>query len=194
MELRAQLRPACIMLVLLTILTGLAYPLGFTALAQLFFPAQANGSLIIEQGRAVGSRLIGQPFDDPRYFWGRLSATAPAPYNGVASSGSNLGPLSDALVDAARARRDALRAADPTNVAPIPVDLVTASASGLDPHISPAAARYQALRVARLRGIRVAQVHALIDQHTERRQFGILGEPRVNLLALNLALDELTAR
>src|SRR5690349_7972546 len=151
MEFRTQLRPALILLVLLTILTGLVYPLGFTGLAQLVFPVQANGSLIVDHGHAVGSSLIGQPFDDPRYFWGRLSATAPAAYNAAASSGSNLGPLSDALLDAVKARRDALRAADPTNSAPIPVDLVTASASGLDPDISPAAALYQAPRVARAR-------------------------------------------
>ena len=189
MELRAQFRPALMLLVLLTILTGFAYPIGFTGLAQLIFPVQANGSLIMEQGRAVGSTLIGQPFDDPRYFWGRLSATAPSPYNAAASSGSNLGPLSDALADAVKARRDALRAADPTNLAAIPVDLVTASGSGLDPHISPAAARYQAPRVARVRGMPLAEVEALVEQHTAGRQFGILGESRVNVLALNRALD-----
>jgi len=189
MELRAQFRPAFLMLVLLTILTGLAYPLCFTGLAQLLFPAQANGSLIMDHDRPVGSALIGQPFEDPRYFWGRLSATTPASYNAAASSGSNLGPLSDALLDATKARRDALRAADPTNLAPIPVDLVTASASGLDPDISPAAAHYQAPRVARVRGIPLAQVRRLIDQHTEGRTLGVLGEPRVNVLALNRALD-----
>src|SRR6266404_3978225 len=189
MDLRAQFRPAFLMLVLLTILTGLAYPLCFTGLAQLLFPAQANGSLIMDHDRPVGSALIGQPFEDPRYFWGRLSATTPASYNAAASSGSNLGPLSDALVDATKARRDALRAADPANLAPIPVDLVTASASGLDPDISPAAAHYQAPRVARVRGIPLAQVRRLIDQHTEGRTLGVLGEPRVNVLALNRALD-----
>jgi len=194
MDIRAQFRPAFMLLVLLTILTGFAYPLGFTALAQLLFPAPANGSLIMEQGRVVGSTLIGQPFDDPRYFWGRLSATAPSPYNAAASSGSNLGPLNDALVDAVKARRDALRAADPTNLAPVPVDLVTASGSGLDPHISPAAARYQAARVARVRGIPLAEVRTLVEQHTEGRQFGILGEPTVNVLALNRALDGRTGR
>jgi potassium-transporting ATPase KdpC subunit len=192
MELRAQFRPAFLMLVLLTILTGLAYPLCVTGLAQLLFPAQANGSLLMDHDRPVGSALIGQPFEDPRYFWGRLSATTPASYNGAASSGSNLGPLSDGLADAAKARRDALRAADPTNLAPIPIDLVTASASGLDPHISPAAARYQAPRVARARGMRPEDVRALIDRCTEGRQLGILGEPRVNVLALNRALDGLT--
>ena len=189
MEFREQLRPAVMLLVLLTLLTGLAYPLGFTGLAQLLFPAQANGSLITQQDRVVGSTLIGQPFDDPRYFWGRLSATAPSAYNAAASSGSNLGPLSDALLDAVKARRDALRAADPTNHAPVPVDLVTASASGLDPHISPAAAQYQAPRVARVRGMPVVAVRALIDQYTASRQFGILGEPRVRVLELNRALD-----
>ncbi len=194
MELRAQLRPAFLLLVLLTILTGFEYPLGFTALAQLLFPAQANGSLIVEQGRAVGSTLIGQPFDDPRYFWGRLSATTPSAYNAAASSGSNQGPLSDALTDAAKARRDALHAADPTNLAPIPVDLVTASGSGLDPHITPAAARYQAARVARVRGLPLADVQALVEQHTAGRQFGILGESTVNVLALNRALDARTRR
>ena len=143
----------------------------------------------MDHDRPVGSALIGQPFEDPRYFWGRLSATTPASYNAAASSGSNLGPLSDALVDATKARRDALRAADPTTLAPIPVDLVTASASGLDPHISPAAAHYQAPRVARVRGMPLAQVRRLIDQHTEGRTLGVLGEPRVNVLALNRALD-----
>jgi K+-transporting ATPase ATPase C chain len=194
MELRTQFRPALIQLVLFTILTGLAYPLGVTAIAQLLFPAQSNGSLIMDQGRAVGSTLIAQPFDDPRYFWGRLSATTPFSDNAAASSGSNQGPLSDALVEAAKARRDALRAADPTNLAPIPVDLVTASGSGLDPHISPAAARYQASRVARVRGLSLAQVRTLIDQHTEGRVLAILGEPRVNVLALNRALDGETRR
>jgi K+-transporting ATPase ATPase C chain len=194
MEFRAQLRPSLVILVLLTVLTGFAYPLGFTGLAQLLFPAQANGSLIVREGRLIGSSLIGQPFDEPRYFWGRLSATAPFSDNAAASSGSNQGPLSDALLDAVKARRDALRAADPANLAPIPVDLVTASGSGLDPHISPAAALYQASRVARAHGVPVARVRALVDQHTEGRQFGILGEPRVNVLALNLALDALSVR
>src|SRR5437016_2206861 len=189
MELRAQFRHAFLMLVLLTILTGLAYPLCFTGLAQLLFPAQANGSLIMDHDRPVGSALIGQPFEDPRYFWGRLSPTTPASYNAAASSGSNLGPLSDALLDATKARRDALRAADPTNHAPVPVDLVTASASGLDPHTSPAAAQYQAHRVARARGRPVVAVRAIIDQYTAGRQFGILGEPRVRVLELNRALD-----
>ena len=192
MEMRAQLRPSLILLALLTVVTGLVYPLGFTALAQLLFPVQSNGSQILVQGRPVASALIGQPFDDPRYFWGRLSATAPAAYNAAASSGSNLGPMSEALLAAATLRRDALRAADPGNAAPIPVDLVTASASGLDPHISPAAARYQASRVARVRGLPLAAVSALVARHTEGRQFGILGEPRVNVQRLNMALDGVT--
>jgi K+-transporting ATPase ATPase C chain len=189
MKFRAQLRPSIILLALLTVLTGLVYPLGFTGLALLLFPEQANGSRIIDEGRTVGSTLIGQPFDGPRYFWGRLSATTPAPYNAAASSGSNLGPLNDALRDAAKARVDALHAADPDNPALIPVDLVTASASGLDPHISPAAARYQAPRVARVRGLPVAEVGALVERYTRGRQLGILGEPRVNVLELNRALD-----
>lgn len=189
MEIREQLRPSLVMLVLLTVVTGLVYPLGFTALGQLFFPVQANGSQILVQGRPVASALIGQPFDDPRYFWGRLSATAPAAYNAAASSGSNFGPMSDGLLTAVTARRDALRAADPGNATPIPVDLVTASASGLDPHISPAAARYQASRVARVRGLPLSAVSALIQHYTEGRQFRILGEPRVNVQRLNMALD-----
>lgn len=189
MEIREQFRPSLMMLTLLTVVTGIVYPLGFTAIAQLFFPVQANGSQVVVQGRPVCSALIGQPFDDPRYFWGRLSATAPAAYNAAASSGSNLGPMSDGLLAAVTARRDALRAADPGNAARVPVDLVTASASGLDPHISPAAARYQASRVARVRGLPLSAVSALIQHHTEGRQFGILGEPRVNVQWLNMALD-----
>ncbi len=194
MELREQFRPALVLLLLLTIVTGFAYPLAVTAIAQLAFPARANGSLIVDDGKTVGSTLIGQPFDDPRYFWGRLSATSPAPYNAAASSGSNLGPLNDALVDAVKARRDALRSADPSNTVPVPVDLVTASGSGLDPDISPAAARYQAARVARVRGLRPDQVEGMIADCTSGRQFGILGEPRVNVVALNRALDRRAAR
>ena len=186
-----QLKPAILSLLVLTVLTGVVYPLVVTGIAQLLFPSQANGSLIIKDGKVVGSRLIGQPFDDPKYFWSRLSATGPAPYNGAASSGSNLGPLNDALTDAVRGRIDALRAADPGNTAPVPVDLVTASGSGLDPHISPAAARYQAARVARGRGVSEAQVLALVDRHTTGRQWGFLGEPVVAVLPLNLALDAL---
>ncbi len=185
----AQLRPAIIVFVLLAVITGLIYPFAITGIAQAVFPSQANGSLIYQNGKPIGSALIGQPFDDPKYFWGRLSATSPFPYNAAASSGSNYGPLSSALTDAAQARIAALKAADPTNTAPIPVDLVTASGSGLDPNISVAAALYQVPRVARARGLSESQVRTLVAQFTEGRQFGILGEPRVNVLELNLALD-----
>jgi len=188
---RTQLRPAIVLLALLTLITGLLYPLTVTALAQLLFPAQANGSLIVENGQPVGSSLIGQPFAEPAYFWGRLSATGPVPYNAAASSGSNLGPISAALIENAQARLDALHTADPANDAPVPVDLVTASGSGLDPHLSLAAVRYQAARVAQARGLEVAEVNRLIDAHTTGRTFGLLGEPRVNVLLLNLALDKL---
>jgi K+-transporting ATPase ATPase C chain len=184
-----QLRPAVVMLVLMTVLTGVVYPLVVTGITQLVFPEQANGSVIMKDGNAVGSALIGQPFDDPKYFWGRLSATTPFSYNAASSSGSNYGPLNDALFDAVRGRIAALRDADPGNTSPIPVDLVTASASGLDPHISPAAAGYQAARVARARGLAAATVEALVDRHTHGRQWGVLGEPVVDVLALNLALD-----
>jgi K+-transporting ATPase ATPase C chain len=186
-----ELRPAILSLVVLSLLTGVVYPLAVTALAQALFPTQANGSLVVKDGRPVGSALIGQPFDDPRYFWGRLSATGPFPYNAALSSGSNYGPSSDALLEAVRGRVDALRAADPGNTVPIPVDLVTASGSGLDPHISPAAARWQVRRVARARGLESQKVETLVAQHTQGRQLGVLGEPTVNVLALNLALDAL---
>ena len=189
-----ELRTAFLVLVALTGVTGVAYPLVVTGLAQLLFPSQANGSLIVEDGRVRGSALIGQSFDDPRYFWSRPSATAPFPDNAAASSGSNLGPLNDALRDAVKGRVDALRAADPGNTAPVPADLVTASASGLDPHITPAAAAFQAGRVARVRGLDRARVDALVAEHTEGRWLGLLGEPRVNVLLLNLALDRLAAR
>jgi potassium-transporting ATPase KdpC subunit len=184
----AQLRPAITLLVLLTIITGLLYPLAVTAITQVAFPSQANGSLLMQNGQPVGSALIGQPFDEPGYFWGRPSATGPFPYNGAASSGSNLGPTSQALVEAVQVRIDTLRAAGPDNTAPIPVDLVTASGSGLDPHISPAAALYQVPRVARERGLSEEAVRQLVAEHTEGRTFGILGEPRVNVLLLNLTL------
>ncbi len=184
-----QLRPALVFLFLLTLITGVAYPLLVTGIAQLAFPTQANGSLIEKDGKIVGSVLIGQPFDDAKYFWGRLSATGPDPYNGAVSSGSNYGPLSDALLEAVKARVDALRSADPGNASAIPVDLVTASGSGLDPHISPAAAEYQVARVARVRGLSEATVRKLVDEHTRGRQLGFLGEPVVTVLPLNLALD-----
>jgi K+-transporting ATPase ATPase C chain len=186
-----QLRPAIVALIILTVVTGVFYPLVVTGIAQLVFPSQANGSLIVKDGQAVGSALIGQPFDDPKYFWGRLSATGPFPYNSAASSGSNLGPINQNLMAAVQARIDALKAADPQNTAPIPVDLVTASGSGLDPHISPAAAEYQVRRVAQARGLSDDQVRQVVTQFTEGRTLGILGEPRVNVLQLNLALDGL---
>jgi len=189
-----QLRPTLAVLTILTVITGVAYPLVVTGLAQVLFPAQANGSLVVQNGRVAGSALIGQPFDDPKYFWGRLSATAPVAYNGAASSGSNLGSLNDAVVDAVRGRIDALKAADPDNPLPIPVDLVTASGSGLDPHVSPAAARYQAARVARVRGLSAATVDGLLARHTRSRQWEFLGEPIVDVLALDLALDRLGAK
>lgn len=183
------LRPALALFVLLSVVTGLVYPFAVTGVAQLLFPWQANGSLVMRDGKPVGSALIGQQFADPGHFWGRPSATAPQPYNAAASTGSNLGPLNPALVEAAQARIAALRAADPGNAAPVPVDLVTASGSGLDPDISLAAARYQAPRVARVRGLPPAQITAQIERHARRPWLGILGEPRVNVLALNLALD-----
>lgn len=183
---KSQLRPALVTLLFFTVLTGLLYPLAVTGLAQAIFPVQANGSLITRNGRTLGSELIGQPFDEPRYFWGRPSA---AGYNAAASSGSNLGPTNPALAEAVQARIAALRAADPTNTAPIPADLVTTSASGLDPQISVAAANYQLARVAQARGLPETQVKALVEKYTEGRQFFILGEPRVNVLLLNLALD-----
>jgi len=183
------LRPALSLFVALSVLTGVAYPLVVTGLAGALFPAQAGGSIVLRDGRPVGSLLIGQNFADPKYFWGRLSATSPQPNNGNASGGSNLGPLNPALIDAVKGRIDALRTADPGNSQPVPVDLVTASGSGLDPQISPAAALYQAGRVARARGLPAERVDALVAQLTEGRQLGVFGEPRVNVLALNLALD-----
>jgi potassium-transporting ATPase KdpC subunit len=185
----SEIVPALRMLVALTALTGVAYPLLITGIAQVVFPHAANGSLIVANGKTLGSELIGQPFDDPKYFWSRPSGTSPQPYNGASSSGSNQGPLNPALADAVKDRIKALRDADPGNDAPVPVDLVTASASGLDPHISVAAAQYQVQRVAKARGLDVGKVRAIVDAHTEGRTFGLLGEPRVNVLESNLALD-----
>lgn len=185
----AHLRAALVSLALFTVVTGLLYPVLVTAIAQVVFPHRANGSLVLKDDKPVGSELIGQPFDDPKYFWGRGSATSPFPYNAGASSGSNLGPTNPALHEAVKGRVEALRQADPGNTRPVPVDLVTASASGLDPHISPAAALYQVGRVAKARKLDEAAVRRLVEQHTESRQLGFLGEPRVNVLRLNLALD-----
>jgi K+-transporting ATPase ATPase C chain len=183
------LRPALVLFLVLSLLTGLLYPLLVTGVAQAVFPHQANGSLVQRDGQTVGSKLIGQPFSLPGHFWSRPSATGPMAYNAAASGGSNLGPSHPALAEAVQARIEALRTADPGNTAPVPVDLVTTSASGLDPHISLAAARYQVARVARVRGLSAEQVNALVDQHTEGVWLGFMGEARVNVLALNLALD-----
>jgi potassium-transporting ATPase KdpC subunit len=183
------LRQSLVLLLLMTAITGVLYPLAATGLAQLIFQRQANGSLIVKDGKPVGSVLIGQSFTDPRYFWGRPSATSPNAYNASASSGSNFGPTNPALTEAVKQRIAALRAVDPGNNAPVPVDLVTASGSGLDPEISPAAVRYQLARVAKARGLSAAQVQALVSEYTRGRQLGVLGEPRVNVLQLNLALD-----
>ena len=184
-----QIRVALILLGLFTVITGILYPLLVTGIAQAFFRNQANGSIIKEEGKEVGSELIGQRFDDPKYFWGRLSATPSFPYNAASSSGSNYGPLSPKLRQAIQTRVEALKAFEPANNQPIPIDLVTYSASGLDPHISVAAANYQIPRIARYRGLREEQVFELVKQFTDGRQFGILGEPRVNVLKLNMALD-----
>ena len=185
----AHCRAAVVSLIMLSVVTGVAYPAIVTAIAQVVFPRQANGSLIVKDGKAVGSALIGQPFDDPKYFWGRPSATSPFQYNAGASSGSNLSPTNPDLIKAVQARVDAIRAADPDITAPVPVDLVTASASGLDPHISPAAAFHQVFRVAKARKLDPHVVAKLVEERVEGRLFGMLGEPRVNVLALNLALD-----
>jgi len=185
----AYIRTALLLLITLTVITGILYPLAVTGIAQAIFPEQANGSIVMKAGKPAGSSLIGQPFDDPKYFWGRLSATSPYPYNAAASSGSNLGPTNDALLKAVQDRIVALKAADPENTDLVPVDLATASGSGLDPHISPAAANYQVHRVAKARGLDQQMVGRLVKQYTESRQFGLLGELRVNVLKLNLSLD-----
>ncbi|MCX6685956.1 MAG: potassium-transporting ATPase subunit KdpC, partial [Methanoregula sp.] len=190
---KKQVRPAVLVFVLLTVLVGILYPLVITGIAQLAFPVQANGNLIVHDGKVAGSALIGQPFTSPKYFWGRPSATPLVPYNAMGSSGSNLGPTNPALVDAVKARAEALHAADPMNTQPIPVDLVTASGSGLDPDISVAAAYYQIPRVARERNLSEQNVLALVSQYAEPRQFWIFGEPRINVLMLNLSLDDLIA-
>ena len=186
-----QLRPVFMVFLLLSVVSGIVYPLLVTGIAQLAFPEKANGSLIRKEGGYTGSELLGQLFDDPKYFWGRLSATPDFPYNSAASSGSNLGPANPTLVEAVRARVEALQKADPGNKSSLPIDLVTSSGSGLDPHISPAAARYQAPQVARARVLSEERVRHLVDQFTEPRQLGFLGEPRANVLKLNLALDGL---
>jgi potassium-transporting ATPase KdpC subunit len=188
------IRPAVALFLILTLLTGIVYPLVVTGLAQVLFHDQAQGSLLMSDGKAVGSRIIGQSFSDPKYFWSRPSATAPQPYNALASSGSNQGPLNPALTDAIKTRIEALKAADPGNTLPIPVDLVTASGSGLDPEISLAAAQYQVRRIAKIRGLTPEAVRSLIASHARGKLFGVLGEPRVNVLELNLALDDLKAK
>ena len=189
-EILKELRPTIVVFVVMTIITGVAYPLAVSGIAAVVFPSAAQGSLIERDGKIVGSKLIGQPFDDAKYFWSRPSATGSA-YNGGASSGSNLGPINPALLDAVKARVEALKAAHPTQTGAVPVDLVTASGSGLDPHISPAAAYYQVQRVAQVRGLPDDKVRDLVTSHTEGRDLGLLGEPRVNVLLLNLALDDL---
>jgi potassium-transporting ATPase KdpC subunit len=193
-RMKTLIRPAVSLFVVLTVITGVAYPLVVSGIAKVAFADQAAGSLILKDGKPIGSSLIGQNFSDPKYFWGRPSATSPMPYNAGGSSGSNQGPLNPALVDAVKGRVEALKAADPGNALPVPVDLVTASASGLDPHISVAAAQYQAARVAGVRGLAPAAVQVLIQRHTEGRLFGVLGEARVNVLALNLELDAAVRR
>ena len=189
--LKQQIKTAFLSIIVLTIITGIVYPLLVTGMAQIFFPGQANGSLIYREAKPVGSALIGQQFDDPKYFWGRLSATSPLPFNAASSSGSNLGPSNPALLDEINGRIKALKAADLGNTIPIPVDLVTSSASGLDPHISKAGAYYQVGRIARLRGLSQDAVKAIVKQHTRGRLLGLIGEPVVNVLEINLALDSL---
>jgi K+-transporting ATPase ATPase C chain len=187
------IRPAIVLFLIMTAITGIAYPLVVTGIAQLVFPDQAGGSLVMKGGNAVGSWLIGQNFSDPKYFWSRPSATSPQPYNGTGSTASNLGPLNPAIMDGIKKNIDALHAADPSNTGPVPVDLVTASGSGLDPELSLAGARYQVARVAQVRGLSQAAVQGLVDSHARGKWLGLLGEPRVNVLELNMALDDLTA-
>jgi K+-transporting ATPase ATPase C chain len=191
MHMNSTLRPALVLFLVLSLVTGIAYPLLVSGVANVAMPFQAGGSIVQRDGKAVGSLLIGQSFSDPKHFWSRPSATSPGPNNATASGGSNQGPSNPALVDAVKGRIDALRAADPDNKAPVPVDLVTASGSGLDPEISVAAAQYQAGRIARARGIPLERVNALISEHTKGQVLGFLGEPRVNVLELNLALDSI---
>lgn len=188
------IRPAITLFLIMSVLTGVIYPFAVTGIAQALFRDQAAGSLVMADGHPVGSRLIGQSFSDPKYFWSRPSATSPQPYNALASSGSNLGPVNPALTDAIKTRIEALQAADPTNTLPVPVDLVTASASGLDPETSIAAAKYQAARVARARGLELGEVQSLIDARGQGRFMGLVGEPRINVLELNLALDALKTK
>lgn len=188
---KKMIRPAVTLFALLSVITGIVYPLAVTAIARAAFPSQATGSVIVQNGKPVGSSLIGQNFSDPKYFWGRPSATSPMPYNGGNSGGSNPGPTNPALLDAVKDRVEALKAADPANGAPVPVDLVTSSASGLDPEISEAAAKYQISRVARARALAPDMVGSLLARYTTDRLFGVLGERRVNVLELNLALDQL---
>ena len=190
---KALIRPAISLFVVLTVVTGVVYPLAVTGAAKAAFPRQAGGSLIEQNGKIVGSSLIGQNFSDPKFFWGRPSATSPMAYNGQGSGGSNLGPLNPALIDAIKGRVEALRAADPGNKAPVPVDLVTTSASGLDPEISVAAAEYQVPRIARLRQLSPEVVQGIVARHTQERLFGLLGEPRVNVLDMNLDLQHASA-
>jgi K+-transporting ATPase ATPase C chain len=189
MIMSSMLRPLLVLFALLTVLTGLVYPLAVTGIGKAVFPNQVSGSLVVRDGKAVGSSLIGQSFQEPKYFWGRMSATSPMPNNATASGGSNLGPTNPALIEAVRGRIDALKAADPDNSLPIPVDLVTASGSGVDPHVSPAAALYQVGRVARARHLDADKVRQLVMDHVETPQWGIFGEARVNVLLLNLDLD-----
>jgi potassium-transporting ATPase KdpC subunit len=186
---REHIKPAILVFIILTIITGIVYPFFVTGIAQLFFHKQANGSLIYQNGKPIGSSLIGQFYDNPKYFWGRISATSPVPFNSASSSGSNLGPSNPALIDAVKARIKALKAVDPDNKNPIPIDLVTSSASGLDPHISLASAYYQIPRIMRMRGLSQDTVESIVRKHTTERLLGIIGEPVVNVLEVNLELD-----